>query len=296
MAAEPILELFDATVVKDGRRILNGLTFTIRAGEHTAIVGPNGAGKSALVRLLTLQERALAPVDGAPPGPPGAAGHPSAGAALETPRDTPGTPPVLVFGRENWEVFDLRAQLGIVSSDLHHRFVNGNNEGRITGEAAVLSGFFASQGILRYRQVTADMRRRAADALARMGVSHLARRWLNEMSSGEARRVLLARALVTSPRALMFDEPTTGLDLVARHGFMERVRQIARDGTTLILVTHHVEEIVPEIERIILLRDGRIAAEGPKHAVLTADHLSELFGVPIALHQKDGYYHARIGN
>jgi iron complex transport system ATP-binding protein len=199
-----------------------------------------------------------------------------------------------MFGRDNWNVFELRPQLGIVSADLHHRFVNGNNEGRITGEVAVLSGFFASQGILRYSRVTADMRRRASEALGRMGVSHLARRGLNAMSSGEARRVLLARTLVTSPRALLLDEPTTGLDLVARHGFMERVRQIALDGTTLILVTHHVEEIVPEVERVILLRDGRIAADGPKRSMLTTERLSDLFGAPILLHEKGGYYHARM--
>ena len=155
-----------------------------------------------------------------------------------------------MFGSDNWDVFELRSQLGIVSSDLHHRFVFGNNEGRVTGGGAVLSGFFATQGILRYGVVTDEMRRRAAEALARMGVSHLARRRLDEMSSGEARRVLLARALVTAPRALVLDEPTTGLDLVARHAFMERVRQIAREGTTLILITHHIEEIVPEIERV----------------------------------------------
>ena len=137
------------------------------------------------------------------------------------------------------------------------------------------------------------MRQRAADALGRLGASHLARRWLDEMSSGEARRVLLARALVTSPRALVLDEPTTGLDLVARHDFMERVRQIARDGTTLILITHHIDEIVPEIERVILLREGRIAAAGPKRSVLTADRLSDLFNAPIALEENDGYFYAR---
>jgi iron complex transport system ATP-binding protein len=268
MSREPILELRDATLVKDDRRVLDGLTLTIRQGEHTALVGPNGAGKSALVNLLTFQDRALAAADG--------------------------TAPVRMFGRDNWNVFELRPQLGIVSADMHHRFVNGNNEGRITGEVAVLSGFFASQGILRYSRVTADMRRRASEALARMGVAHLARRWLNEMSSGEARRVLLARTLVTSPQALLLDEPTTGLDLVARHGFMERVRQIARDGTALILVTHHVEEIVPEVERVILLRDGRIAADGSKRSMLTSERLSDLFGAPIVLHEKDGYYHARM--
>ena len=267
MSSSPVLELVNATVVKGDRPVLDDLTLTIRAGEHTAILGPNGAGKSILVRLLTHEDRALLPPDG--------------------------SAPVRVFGNGNWDVFDLRSQLGIVSADLHHRFVEGNSEGRITGEAAVVSAFLASAGILRYREVTDDMRRRTAEALGRMGVSHLARRWLDEMSSGEARRVLLARALVTAPRALILDEPTTGLDLVARHDFMEDVRRVAREGTTVILITHHIDEIFPEIERAILLRDGRIAADGPKTTVLTAAQLSELFGAPIALDASDGYYYAR---
>jgi iron complex transport system ATP-binding protein len=262
-----VLQLIDATVVKDGRRVLDGVTLTIDAGEHTAIVGPNGAGKSILVRLLTHEDRALAPDDG--------------------------SSPVRVFGNGKWNVFELRSQLGIVSADLHHRLVVGNSEGRIIAEAAVLSAFLASNGILRYGDITADMRRRAADALERSGVAHLARRRLDEMSSGEARRVLLARALVTAPRALVLDEPTTGLDLVARHDFMERVRRIAREGTTLILITHHVEEIVPEIERVILLRSGRVAADGPKRLTMTAEGLSDLFESPIAIEESDGYYYAR---
>jgi len=121
---EPVLELIAATVEKDGRRVLDGVTLTIDAGEHTAIVGPNGAGKSILVRLLTHEDRAIAPDDG--------------------------SPPVRVFGNGNWHVFELRQQLGIVSADLHQRFVAGNSEGRISAEAAVLSGCLASDGILRY--------------------------------------------------------------------------------------------------------------------------------------------------
>ena len=261
-----VLELSNATVIKGERPVLDGLTLTIRADEHTAILGPNGAGKSAFVRLLTHEDRPLTTGDG---------------------------PPIRVFGQDNWDVFELRSQLGIVSSDLHHRFVFGNNEGRVVAEAAVLSGFFATQGILRYGVVTPEMRRRAAEALERMGVAHLTGRRLNEMSSGEARRVLLARALVTAPRVLVLDEPTTGLDLVARHGFMERVRQIARDGTTLILITHHIEEIVPEISRVILLRDGRILTSGPKQSVMTTEHLSALFNAPISIDSADGYYYAR---
>jgi iron complex transport system ATP-binding protein len=266
--SEPVLELTNATVVRDDRRILDNLTLTIQAGEHTAIVGPNGAGKSFLTRLLSHDERPLVPENGGPP-------------------------PIRVFGSDNWDVFTLRSQLGIVSAEMHSKFVMGNNEGRVRGDAAVLSGFLASQGILRYGAVTPEMRTRAAEALAKMGASHLASRWLDAMSSGEARRVLLARALVTDPRALVLDEPTTSLDLAARHEFMERVRQIARDGTTLILVTHHIEEIIPEIERIVLLKHGRIVANGAKRSVLTADALSDVFESPIALIEEDGYYYAR---
>jgi iron complex transport system ATP-binding protein len=266
----PVLELTDASVVRDGQIILDRLTLTIHRGQHTAIVGPNGAGKSFLVRLLTHEDRPVA--------------------------ERNGSPPVRVFGNDNWDVFDLRARLGIVSADLHHRFVAGNSEGRIRGEAAVLSAFLASDGILRYGVITDEMRQRAHAALERLGAAHLAERWMDEISSGEARRVLLARALVSSPEALVLDEPTTGLDLVARHAFMERVRHIAREGTTVVLITHHIDEIIPEIEQVILLREGRIAAAGPKASVLTPERLSAVFDAPVALVSQDGYFYARPGH
>lgn len=269
MNPEHVLELTNASVRKGDRLVLHGLSLTIQSGQHTAILGPNGAGKSMLVRLLTHEERAL------PLGN--------------------GTSPVRVFGDDNWNVFELRPQLGIVSADLHRAFVGGNSEGRITGMAAVLSGFLASQGILRYGIVTDEMQQRAGGALARLGAAHLADRRMNEMSSGEARRILLARALVTSPRALVLDEPTTGLDVVARHRFMERVRQIARDGTTVILITHHVEELIPEIDRVILLKNGRIAGAGPKQEIMSDANLSDVFDGPMVVEEKDGYFTARFG-
>src|SRR5262249_58819934 len=138
----------------------------IAVGEHTAIVGPNGAGKSVLVRLLTHEDRAVAPADG--------------------------SSPVRVFGDDNWNVFELRSQLGIVSADLHQRFVAGNSEGRIRAEAAVVSGFFASGGILRYGTGTDEMFQRAADALERVGGGHLGRRWVGEVSGGGQRPGLQA--------------------------------------------------------------------------------------------------------
>ena len=265
--SEPVLQLHDATVLKDERPVLDRVSLTIRQGEHTAIVGPNGAGKSMLVSLLTHFERPVA--------------------------RTQGVPPVRVFGQDNWDVFELRSRIGIVSADLHNRFVSGNSEGRITATKAVVSAFLASHGILRYRSVTDEMRTRAAAALESAGVGHLARRTLDQMSSGEARRVMLARALVTSPQALVLDEPTTGLDLVARHEFLEHVREIARGGTTLILITHHIEEIVPEILRVVLLRGGRIVAEGAKGELLTERSLGDLFGLPVVMDRTDGYHYAR---
>ena len=266
MAAAPLVELRDATVVLGGARVLDGLTLTIPVGEHTAILGPNGAGKSTLVKLLTLQLYPLA----------------SDAAA-----------PIRVFGRDRWDVFALRSQLGIVSADLHDRFVQGNANGVVTAIDAVTSGFFASHGIFAYQRVTAAMRAAAHEALERIGVGHLAGTPLATMSTGEARRVLIARALVHNPRALLLDEPTRGLDLVARHRFMERVRSIARAGTTILLVTHYIDEIIPEIERVVLLKGGRVALDGAKAEALLAARLSDTFDAPIAVERVDGYYHAR---
>ena len=268
MARPPLLELCDATVVLGGARVLDRLTLSIAALEHTAIVGPNGSGKSTFIKLLTLQHYPL----------------PSSN----------GTPPIRVLSRDRWEVFALRSQLGIVSADLHDRFVHGNSNGVISGLDAVLSGFFASQGVFAHQQVTASMRGEAREALNRVGAAHLAAATLDTMSTGEARRVLIARALVHHPQALVLDEPTRGLDLVARHHFMERVRALAAQGTTILLVTHHVDEIIPEIDRVILLHRGRVAADGPKRTVLTAERLRPVFEAPLIVEEAAGYYHVRV--
>ena len=261
----PILELADATVIKEGAVVLDGISLTIRPGEHTAIVGPNGAGKSTLVNLLTHEDRPLA-------------------------RGGDGPAPIRLFGSDRWNVFDLRSRFGIVSADLHQRFVNGNSVGRITARDAVLSRFFTGHGFVFGADITPAMSDAAAAVLERMGVAHLAGATIDRMSTGEARRVLIARALVTSPEALLLDEPTTGLDLVVRYQFLESIREVARQGTTLILVTHRVEEIIPEIESVVLLRRGRVAAAGPKAATLTGANLTAVFDAPIALTEVGGYY------
>ncbi len=262
----PLLALRGARVCRGGRVVLDDLTFELQEGEHTAILGPNGCGKSSLIRAIARQDY-----------PVHRAGEPA---------------PIQILGRDRWDVFELRAQLGIVSADLHQSFLTGSGGGRRTGAEVVLSGFFASQGSFSHQHVTPLMRERAEQALALVAAGHLADQRIEVLSTGEARRILIARALAPAPRALLLDEPTTGLDLVARQHFLELLRAIAQQGRTLLLVTHHIEEILPEIQRVILLKAGRVFLDGPKAEVLTTEHLSTLYGTPVTLQQRQGYFTA----
>jgi iron complex transport system ATP-binding protein len=292
----PFLELDDASVILGGTRVLDRLTLTIRVGEHAAILGPNGAGKSTFMKLLTLQlYPAVEHEDPATERDPATgSGSARASSRAEGLSRATAAPPIRVFGQERWDVFSLRSQLGIVSADLHDRFVHGNSNGVLTGLQAVLSGFFATLGVYEHQHITGAMRAQAGEALERVGAARLARRTLDTMSTGEARRVLIARALVHTPVALVLDEPTRGLDLVAQHDFMEQVRRIAQQGTTILLVTHHVDEIIPEIERVILLQGGRIASDGPKATVLTAAELGRVFNATLVVQQTGGYFRVRV--
>jgi len=265
-----LLHLQNATVMKQNRkRVLDGVSLAIREGEHTAILGPNGSGKSSLIKLITRQHYAMV--------------HPD------------GTPAMRIYGRERWNVFELRALLGIVSPDLQQMFTDGIFQGKTWGFDVVLSGFFASSGIYPHQEVSETMRKLAAEALARMEAEHLANKPVDEMSTGEVRRLLIARALVHDPRALVLDEPTTGLDLLASHRFLETLRSIARQGKTIMLVTHHIAEILPEVERVILLKDGRVFLDGPKHEALTTQHISALFDAPIQIEAgESGYFTASV--
>ncbi|MGE3887005.1 MAG: ABC transporter ATP-binding protein [Vicinamibacterales bacterium] len=265
----PIIELRSASLVREHARVLHELTLTIHRGEHVAIVGPNGAGKSSLIRLLTLEA------------------YPLATASDE--------PPLRLFGRVRWDATELRARMGVVSADVHERFTGGPWVSQVPAIEVVLSGFFASRGVFDHHEVTEEMREQARVALVRVGALHLAASRLDRLSTGEARRVLIARALVRTPDLLVLDEPTTGLDIVARHRFMEHVRQVTREGTTILLVTQHVDEIVPEIGRVIVLKEGRIIDDGTTARVLLGPALPEAFGGPVRVTCEEGYYYVRPG-
>ncbi|QNK03727.1 ABC transporter ATP-binding protein [Dyella telluris] len=265
LATAPLLDIDDASVMRGDRLILDSFSLRIDAGQHTAILGANGAGKSTLVRLITRELYPLARRDGR------ASMH--------------------VFGRERWHVSDLRGLLGIVSPSLQH---DCTTDATLEVAEAVLSSFFAAQRLGLNHHVTAAMRERADEALEQAGATHLLGRTMASLSTGEARRVLIARALVHRPRALLLDEPCAGLDMASRRRFLENLRGLARHGTTLLLVTHHVEEILPEIQQVVLLRDGQLLRQGSKNDVLTGPLLSETFGMPVCVERHGDYFSAAI--
>jgi iron complex transport system ATP-binding protein len=239
--------------------VLHGINLEIGCGEHAVILGPNGCGKSSLIKLLTCECYPL---------------------ALPTSS-------VRILGRERWTVDDLRKRLGIVSADLP-----GPSTAHTSGADAVVCGFFASATLWPHLVVTEDMRERAAEAMALMEATHLAAKPVGEMSAGEMRRIMIARALVHRPEMLLLDEPSNALDLRAQRDLRETLRRLVGQGTGLLLVTHHLPDVLPEIDRVIMMRNGRIFADGPKRDLLTADRLGELFGRPIDVVEREEYFHA----
>ncbi len=254
----PLLDLDNIQVCRGTRVVLDGFNLRIQSGEHVAILGPNGCGKSTLIKTIT---RECYPV---------IREHSS----------------MKILGQEAWNVFDLRSLLGIVSNDLM-----GWCTGEALGRDVVLSGFFSSNDVYPNHLVTPEMIGKAAAALAQLGIPHLADRPVQEMSSGEARRILIARALVHQPKALLFDEPSNSLDLFAKTMLRQTMSQLAQSGIGIVLVTHDLSDVIPEIERVLLMAKGRIVADGNKADILQSNLLSRVFGLKVEVEKRDGYYH-----
>ena len=254
-----MLEFENITLMKGDNKVLDSLSVVMREGENIAILGPNGAGKSSFIQTIT---REIYPVI-------------SGDHTLFWCR-----------GKEVWDVFSMRSVFGIVSNDLQYTFTRD-----MSGREVILSGFFSSIGLYN-RVVTGAMQKKADDICAFLEIDHLKDRQMNAMSSGEARRFLIGRALVNNPRTLIFDEPTNSLDLHALHAFRQCLQKIARAGTGIILVTHNLHDIIPEISRVILMKDGKFCRDGEKAAILTDEHIGALFSVPVHVVEREGWYYA----
>ena len=264
ISAAPLVEIRNATIWRGATRVFENLDLVIERHDRVAIVGPNGSGKTTLLKAIN---RELYPVA-------------QDGSVFR------------ILGRDRWNVWELRRHVGVVSQDLQQRYTPTT-----TALEVVVSGFHSSIGVhgILADRVTDDQVAAARACLHDLGVGDLALTPLQAMSTGQQRRCLLARALVHKPDTLILDEPTAGLDFAASFDYLERVRSLSAAGHNIIIVTHHLNEIPPEVDRVILLREGRVEADGPKQAVLTADRLSHVYGVPVRVAEIDGYYLAYPG-
>ena len=273
---ELILDLQHVHLARGERTVLHDINLQLSAGEHLAILGPNGCGKSTLLKTITCELYPLAI------GPGGL------------------RPRVRIFGRERWDLTRLHQRLGVVSAELP-----GKPTLATTGLDAILTGFFSSSTLWPNLTVTPAMRERAAQLLVQVGAGQLRDCPVGEMSAGQQRRIMIARALAGSRFAatqqaasdqapgemLLLDEPSNALDLAAQAELRALLRQLAAGGVAILLITHHTADIIPEIARVLLMKEGRIVGDGAKRDLLTAPRLSELFGAPLELTEREGYLH-----
>lgn len=259
MSDAPLIDIHNATIYRGDTRVFDNFNLTIEQHEQVAILGPNGSGKTTLLKVVN---REIYPV-------------------LQDDSW------VRILGRSTWNVWELRSQIGIVSHDLQARY-----RGTTSGLDVVLSGYLSSVGIhgILAGRINDAQKTKARQVMLDLGVGSLADTPLRNMSTGQQRRCLLGRALVHDPDTLILDEPTAGLDLTASFDYLARVRDLVDKGKNIVVVTHLLNEIPPDIERIVLLREGSIVADGPKEAVLTEENLLTTYGTPIKLARVDGYY------
>ena len=261
---EAFLSLRHVSVARGETTVLHDIDLQVRRGERIAILGPNGCGKSTLIKTMT---RELYPLV------------------------LPGMQ-VEIFGRARWDVTELRRKLGVVTCETPSKSALGT-----TSFDAVLTGFFSSSTLWPNLKVTEDMKSAAHEAMVHVGATSFACQRLGTLSAGQQKRVLIARALVASgsgagERVLLLDEPSNALDLAAQAELRGTLRTLAQQGTGLILVTHHIADIVPEIDRVLFMRDGRITGDGSRTEMLTEAKLQDLFGVRVNLTERDGFLHA----
>ena len=257
-----IIDFQNITVFQGRNKVLEDFSLTIDESQSTVILGPNGSGKTTLLKLLNRE--------------------------LYIVEDKVGS--LKIFEKDRWNVDELRSNLGVVSQHLQYGYSNS-----AIGLYVVLSGFYSSDGIWQHQEFDDSRLDRAKEVMDLLAISHLKEREFSTMSTGEQRKFLLARSLVNDPAVLVFDEPTSGLDMSTCFQYLEIIRELISMGKKVILVTHHIHEIPPEVTRVILLKEGRVIEDGDKDQILTNTNLTNLFDWPIKVIKENGYYQAIPG-
>lgn len=257
-----IIDFQNVTVFQGRNKVLDDFSLTIDESQSTVILGPNGSGKTTLLKLLN---RELYIVE-------------EKNSSLK------------IFEKDRWNVDELRSNLGVVSQHLQYGYSSS-----AIGLYVVLSGFYSSDGIWQHQEFDESKLDRAKEVMDLLSISYLKDREFSTMSTGEQRKFLLARSLVNDPAVLVFDEPTSGLDMSTCFQYLEIIRELISMGKKVILVTHHIHEIPPEVTRVILLKEGRVIEDGDKDQILTNTNLTNLFDWPIRVIKENGYFQAIPG-
>jgi iron complex transport system ATP-binding protein len=256
----PVLELDDVSIRRGSATLLDEVSWTVEEDERWVILGPNGAGKTTLVQVCSAQL------------------HPSGGQAT-----------ILGETLGAVDVFELRPRIGYTSAAVAERIPRAELVSDL-----VVSASYGVVGRWREQYESLD-HDRARQLLVELGVAHLADRTFGTLSEGERKRVQIARALMTDPELLILDEPAAGLDLGGREDLVATLSVLAYDelSPATILVSHHVEEIPPGFTHALLLRKAKVVAAGPLEQVMTAEALSETFGMQLQVVHEDGRFAAR---
>lgn len=252
-----MIEFHRVTAFQQQTRVLDQFSLKIEAQERVAILGPNGAGKSTLLKLINRKLYPVAQNDSY----------------------------LKLFGSEKLHLFQLREKIGFVSQDLQEEYT-----AHTRALDVVISDFFGSVGCHEHLRPTQAQMDHARAMINILGFAMDETCMFQRLSTGQKRLLLLARALVHRPEALIFDEPASGLDIGASQALVASLRRFSNKGRSVLIPTHHIEEIIPEIDRVVLMKNGRIVADGAKLEILTSERLSDLYQTPLHVSERNGWY------
>lgn len=257
-----IIDFENIYVSYDLKPVLENITLKINKNEHWAILGSNGSGKSTLIKLISTDL------------------YPNTKFSFKK----------SIFGQERWSIFELKRNLGIITNDLHNYFeIHGNT---LTASEVILSGYFSTIGVFDHQNFTQEQQGKVLEVLEFLEILELKDKQVNQMSTGELRRCIIGRALIHDPKAFILDEPTVGLDIKAQYSFIRLIQKLSSKAS-IILVTHHIEEIFPEISHVALMYKKTIFKQGEKDEILNSKNLSDIFEIKIDLQKENERYYIR---